>query len=251
MSLHLVRLPLDLDALGHWSAERGFGWARKGRTEGYDEGAALHHLLTEAFGAGAAQPFRLLVAPGGAARVYAYAREPASVLVETARAALLPEAARVLDLGVLDARPMPEGWRVGQRLGFDLRLRPVVRLASDRAGHRKGREMDAFLAEALGRPDGEMERRGRTREAVYADWLAGRLDGVATLEMTRLVRFQRTRAVREGTLGEGPDAVLQGTLEVRDPQTFTDRLARGVGRHKAYGYGMLLLRPPGARTPRW
>lgn len=257
MSLHLVRLPLDLDALGRWSAERGLGWGRRGRrgeAEGYDEGAALHHLLGEAFGGGVLQPFRLMVAPApgvGRARVYAYARKDAATLAETARAVLLPEAARVADLDGLDSRPMPDNWQPGQRLGFDLRLRPVVRLASDLSGHRRGQEIDAFLAEALRRPEGEMGRMGRTREAVYAGWLAERLDGAATLASARLVRFQRVRAVRGRDLSEGPDAILQGTLEVQDPQAFADRLVRGVGRHKAYGYGMLLLRPPRARAPQW
>lgn len=42
-----------------------------------------------------------------------------------------------------------------------------------------------------------------------------------------------------------PWALLHGTLEVRDPAAFMALLARGVGRHRAFGYGMVLLRPPG------
>jgi CRISPR system Cascade subunit CasE len=37
---------------------------------------------------------------------------------------------------------------------------------------------------------------------------------------------------------------VHGTLTVTDPTTFATCLARGVGRHVAYGYGMLMLRPP-------
>jgi len=33
---------------------------------------------------------------------------------------------------------------------------------------------------------------------------------------------------------------------VRDPTGFAALLARGVGRHRAFGFGMLLLRPPAA-----
>ena len=36
---------------------------------------------------------------------------------------------------------------------------------------------------------------------------------------------------------------MQGTLEVIDPTMFAGLVANGVGRHRAYGYGMLLLRP--------
>jgi CRISPR system Cascade subunit CasE len=43
---------------------------------------------------------------------------------------------------------------------------------------------------------------------------------------------------------EGPDAVLEGVLEVVDGEAFAALLRRGVGRHRAFGFGMLLLRPP-------
>ncbi|MFG1478963.1 type I-E CRISPR-associated protein Cas6/Cse3/CasE [Xanthobacter sp. V4C-4] len=40
--------------------------------------------------------------------------------------------------------------------------------------------------------------------------------------------------------------MLVGTLSVRDAEAFGVLLARGVGRHRAFGYGMLLLSPPEA-----
>ena len=89
----------------------------------------------------------------------------------------------------------------------------------------------------------------RTREAVYRDWLAVRLGSAATLDpaTTTLQRFERSRVARLGGAPEGPDATFQGELEVGDPDAFVQLLANGVGRHKAYGYGMLMLRP--ARKP--
>jgi len=36
--------------------------------------------------------------------------------------------------------------------------------------------------------------------------------------------------------------LIGGTLSVRDPEAFAAALAAGVGRHKAFGFGMLLLR---------
>lgn len=253
--LHLVRLPVDLDELGRWSAERNLGWGRRtrqGEAEIYDEGAALHHLLAETFGPAALQPFRLMVAlSGGPARIYGYSRKPGPELAHVAGVAMLPEVARVIDLGGLESRAMPMDWRSGQRLGFDLRMRPVVRLASDILGHRKGAEVDAFLAEALRQPEGTMLEVGRTREAVYLDWLAGRLGSGATVESARLVRFERRGAVRKGARIEGPDIVIQGTMTISDPAVFADLLGRGIGRHRAYGYGMMLLRPPATQPPQW
>ena len=43
----------------------------------------------------------------------------------------------------------------------------------------------------------------------------------------------------------GPDATLQGALRVTGGNAFANLLARGIGRHQSYGYGMLLLRPAG------
>ena len=43
---------------------------------------------------------------------------------------------------------------------------------------------------------------------------------------------------------ERPDALFTGEITVADPEAFCRLLARGVGRHRAFGFGMLLLRPP-------
>ena len=75
----------------------------------------------------------------------------------------------------------------------------------------------------------------------------------ARLEEVRLVRFtQRERlfrqtqgAERKGARLERPDAVFRGTLVVEDAVGFRRLLERGVGRHRAFGFGMLLLRPAG------
>ena len=35
---------------------------------------------------------------------------------------------------------------------------------------------------------------------------------------------------------------MHGNLTVRDPEAFANLVANGAGRHKAYGYGMLIIR---------
>jgi len=57
------------------------------------------------------------------------------------------------------------------------------------------------------------------------------------------------RVVREKGEPEGPDAIVHGVLVIHDPAAFSALLVRGVGRHRAYGYGMLLLRPPSRPVP--
>lgn len=192
MSLHLIELPLSLPALNRWAGPRHFARGP------FDEGLALHHLLGEVFGPAALQPFRLLVAPRAQqGTLYAYAARPAEELRRAAAVVIGPSHAEVVALERLCSLPRPaDGWREGQRLGFDLRLRPVVRLASaiPGTGFAKGAEIDAFLAETLRADD------ARPREAVYLDWLAQRLAPGAELrrEGSRLHSFQRRAISRNG-----------------------------------------------------
>ena len=58
-----------------------------------------------------------------------------------------------------------------------------------------------------------------------------------------LVRIGSLKSGVKGEQGGSPDATLQGTLAVVDSGAFQALLARGVGRHRAFGFGMLLLRP--------
>lgn len=240
MSLHLIEMPLSLSKLHSWAGPRNIGHGL------FDEGLVLHHLLDEAFGPAVLQPFRLLVAPRArAGTLYAYSAVPAEELRATAAPVLGPSEAEALSLDAMRSIARPEiTWRKGLRLGFDLKCRPVVRLASPLKGtdtqFPKGAEVDAFLSETL-RND-----HARAREEVYLDWLAARLEPVANLERdaSRLHQFRRVRSRRGGRRVEGPEAVIHGTLTVRDPKGFAGLLARGVGRHRSYGYGMLLLRPP-------
>jgi CRISPR system Cascade subunit CasE len=214
-----------------------------------DDGLALHHLLGEVFGPAVLQPFRLMVAARALnGTVYAYSYLDADELRCRASTSLTPGHADVIALDRLRSLPRPAAsWRNGQRLGFDVRLRPVVRVSSSLAGRtadgqevsfRKGAEVDAFLAAAL-------RDQSVTREGAYLDWLAARLTPAAQLDFdaSRLARFQRIRVQRNGRRVEGPDAVVHGNLTISDASAFAELLARGVGRHRAYGYGMLLLRP--------
>lgn len=254
MTLHLVRLPVDLGRLARIAGERG--WTRGGRKH-FDEGAALHHVLGETFGSAALQPFRLAVAPRQQqGRVYAYTTDAPAELIETADITATPEVVAAIAPAKLESKRMPNSWRTGRRVGFDVRLRPTVRLSSarqapdDRHGRRdhgfaKGAEIDAYLAEALRHPSRDaMASDNRTRERVYRDWLTQRFGDAATIEDAHLVRFRRSVAARGSKAQEAPDIIMQGTVSIEDTGRFAEMLAKGIGRHRAYGYGMLLLRPP-------
>ena len=252
--LYLIRVPMETKALGSWADERG--WVRhRGRLSDFDEGRALHHLLDEALGPGLLRPFRLLVPPRRATGyLYAYSRCNAEELAGRARCYALPDHLAVLRTEAMQSKTMPGEWRVGQKLGFDLRARPIRRLTGEFESangkkYKAGAELDAFMLEAFTEfgadPDG-MKKAGRTREAVYLDWLSERLAPWATLDRacSHLAGFRRNRAARNGGV-EGPDSTIQGTVTISDGSGFGELLERGIGRHCAYGYGMLLLRPPG------
>lgn len=81
------------------------------------------------------------------------------------------------------------------------------------------------------------------RDEVYASWLAERLEGAAKIETLRMTGIEQRRVLRDGGRPRGPDVTFHGELSVTDGAAFAEKLRRGVGRHAAYGYGMLLLRP--------
>ena len=234
----MVSQSLDLRTFRRWSASRGLA---------ADEGRALHHLLSETFGKGALQPFRLFVAPKAkSATLYAYTRSNEKALRQTARETGTPDVLKICDPGQLAIKAMPDRWTAGRRLAFDIRVRPVRRLLRKAGEFRKGAEVDTFLAEALRRfPEGspdDVESRLR-RDELYMQWLNERLEGAAHLEDARMVRFERNRIARDSGSSEGPDVIFHGELSITNSDGFAERLIKGVGRHVAYGYGMLLLRP--------
>ncbi len=241
----MVRSKVDAREFHRWMGEKRLR----------DPDHAMHCLLAECFGELAPRPFRLILPRGCPTGIfYGYGRSDADALREMADLYADPLQSRIIPVGEMDSKTMPLAWRVGQRLGFEVRLRPVVRRARENAGH-SHREMDAFQAEAERYPKGEMPR---SREQVYADWLSDRFTILwpeesvrrrgASLELnqSKLVSFQRTRTYRKTRAirySEGPDAVMRGVLTINDSEAFAALLAKGVGRHRAYGFGMLLLRP--------
>lgn len=275
-TLHLARVPIRLSALARYAGDRG--WTPRKRRDGreadasFDAGRALHHVLDETFGPNALKPFRLLVPrEKDLGSIYAYTAKSKDELLAIVAETAVPEFAvdRILRLADLETKAMPETWAKGKRLAFDVRVRPVSRIRNElpnpnpkHPAYKAGSEVDVFVLEAQrNHPDGRprlidgvsaasgMTFAGRDRPAVYRDWLAARLDGIAELDRkrTELVAFQRSRVSRGRASVEGPDATFHGELAISDPARFHALLARGIGRHLSFGFGMLLLRPPNRR----
>ena len=233
--LQMIRADIDVRDFRRWAGMR--------RLQDLDH--AMHCLLAESFGDLTPKPFRVIIPRGGIRGVlYGYTTGDADALREASRICADPLQYRIIPAATLHSKAMPSAWQTGKQLGFETRVRPVVRRTRN-ADCRPGKEWDAFQLKAEQYPKGEMQR---GREEVYAGWLSDQFErrGGARLDLrkTKLVSFQRTRAVRKrhARYSEGPDAVIQGIFTITDSNAFTALLAHGIGRHRAYGYGMLLLR---------
>lgn len=254
--IYLIHFPCDVRALNQWAARRGL--IKRGSI---DEGFVLHKLLSESFGKGKLQPFRLFASRQRQfGEIYAYSDAGSVELQALAMSFASPELARVVRVSEMRSKPMPLDFRLGQALGFDMRIRPTKRakriLSQSSSGNQapftKSREVDAYVLAVdqkhLGKSTGQEGSSANarvTRQEVYKEWLRRKLGSAALLNECRLYRFQRTQVMRgTKTLSEGPDAILHGTLTIKDSAVFGGLLRRGVGRHKAFGYGMILLRPP-------
>lgn len=208
-----------------------------------DVGYLIHCASGELFRDAAPAPFRFEDLGRGALRILAYSDRAADELERSARDAT-PDARDRLPAPRVEGRRMPREWKVGGRLAFEVRACPVVRKSSEGPQHRKGAEVDAFLARCW-TTEGPV-----SREAVYTEWLAGELGRRgARLRLTTMRAFRRERFIRRdhaqartSHVAERPDALLAGELEVTDSAAFSALLRRGIGRHRAFGFGMLLLR---------
>jgi CRISPR system Cascade subunit CasE len=261
MSLCLVRLAPNPAAFARWAAAHRFLPQR-----GDDLGYALHAGL-KALGDLAPRPFYWREAGQRASvELMGYVRTSA-IELEDAVALADADADLRLALGLtqIDARDMPVEWRAGRRLSFECRVRPVVRRWQTKDGLSvRGRiegarqvEVDAAAAawaagERLGVPEADRP----PKQDAYADWLSKRLaSGGAKLEHCRILSARRSRVLRRpkghndlrrAQTIEGPDVVFRGELEISDPAAFALMLAHGVGRHCGFGFGLLLVAPPGA-----
>lgn len=247
MTLHLWKLRLDARAVA--------ALARTQRLlhRELDEGYLVHAALAAACGSRRPHPFVVerMLSPDPAG-------DPA---IET----ILGHADEPFDPGRLDpahahlivdgaSKPIPAVPQ-GARVGFVVRATPVVRTrrpaspAEPLRPRGQSREVDAFLAACARVGDAVPVDRAQ----VYRDWLQGQLASHgAELDDFALRAFRRVRLLRKETskeeqgrkrhVLERPDALMAGTLRVEDVDAFGALLARGVGRHRAFGFGMLLVR---------
>ena len=214
-----------------------------------DLGYVTHASLTETLDGVAPSPYRF-DEKEGQLLCLGYSREPAEqmrrVLQERASIEHLRTICRSMQV---ETKPMPSDWKKGQQFLFSVRVSPTVQPG-------KGSDVDAFLNATRTRPTA-----GLTREGVYRDWLRIELASYdVTMGNSEMSRFtlrefwrrehrktteKRGDVIRKGTRFIRPDVTFDGLLTVGDPEKFETMLARGIGRHRGFGFGMVLLRRAG------
>ncbi len=216
--------------------------ARKTIPPSGDLGYAIHQALTETFGAAAPKPFHFFETRDF--KLLAYSRYTVSQLIDfglqqkqKAKGWELSSAA--LNFPAMEAVPLRRPCVLGDRYHFAVRTRPVTRIS-----HAKerglSRECDVFL-HAIAHKTAEA---WLDRQTVYLSWFGEQVANAgAKVGEVRIRSMKRTQVYRKGAPSlDGPDVTFTGTLEISDAEMFSQFVARGIGRHRAFGFGMLLLR---------
>lgn len=215
----------------------------------HDGGYGAHCLLVGLFGKNAPKPYALSTSGRRGMEILAYTETSPENLQDCARTYASPEVWALVDWESFDRKPMPHIWPEGTCLGFDVRSCPVsrgTRCGPERADSGGGNEVDVYLA-SVWRNSGDTPG----REEIYRDWLRSQVEkcnaaAIRNAKMTvfRLSPLARRDGERRIRTITRPDVSFRGILEVRNGEAFTSLLKRGVGRHRAFGYGMILLRRP-------
>jgi len=231
MITYMVQITLDTPKLTRWALDR--------RMDAGDLGYVCHALLCDAIGDLRPKPFTA-EEKLGRVKVLGYAGSDASAMKTCMAETAEPEVeACIIDIV---SKVMPAEWLAGKRFRFKLRVAPT-RQGHHADGVRFEKDAMAFAAE------------GADRYETYLQWLSERLQRAASLESCEMTGFRTMKACRRSVVGSGkrpakavslPDAHFEGTLKVVDPDQFLEALRGGIGRHKAFGFGALMLRPPAA-----
>ena len=228
--LHLLRLELDGPRLMRFvNSQYGLGCD----DEGF--GYALHVWLAAMFGAHAPKPFRFVEK---SYELMGYAQADAATLLDHAHAFAPAHAFAALTPDSLATKALPASWREGQRLQIDVLACPVSR--------KENTEKDVYLRALDLQGDATP-----SRSEIYAEWFRRQWNSTLEFEQLELIGFSRRRLLRRPLIDgqrnsrsiERPQATFRAIVRVVDDKAFSTTLARGIGRHRAFGFGMVLLKP--------
>jgi CRISPR system Cascade subunit CasE len=211
----------------------------------------IHCTLGELFGEHSPQPWCCEdrgFDRGKKVRVLAYSDSDATKLQEIASEYASPPVYAACVWQSLASKPMPALFTKGRRYRFNLHACPVQRMSKAGQHWQEGSEVDVFVARAW-RVGPEIDLQ---RSEVYQQWLTDYFERQtgAVLEDVKITNFKLERfyrrsknSKRKGHVFKKPAVTFEGQLEVTDERAFYRLLRKGIGRHKAFGFGMLKLKP--------
>ena len=225
LQLHLMQAHIHLPSLNAWMGERGLE----------DTGHALHCLLTETLGAVAPSHFRLMTRRhSDDATLYGYCRHDSEEIRRQHQAFASPAQDQAIPATAIQTKVMPTEWPDATDIAFELRCRPL------RQHHTK--ELDAYSWLKEKQPDSDV-----SRVDAYVDWLEEQFEkrGTAVMKRASIEQYQQSRTWTSPNHATPflPETVMRGVITITDGKNFTQTLATGLGRHRAYGFGMLLIKP--------
>lgn len=239
--LFMLELEFNSPALYRFLHIQGF-WPKDDDTE---LSYGIHAWLGAAFGELAPKPWRLLAGKQRPPRVLGYVPHSADALQQRLVEFVEPSVLQVCPepMKMISSREMPR-WQKGRRLGFQTLICPVGRKAGS------GLEKDLFLIHA----DSQDKNVELSREEIYCNWARQQFHNyLATVDSIQMTGFRLISQKRQTQSSRGkrnlhrivrPHVILEGEITVGEPDEFTRLLGHGLGRHRAFGYGMILLRPP-------
>ena len=240
--LYMIQCTIEPKAFMAFAREQGLD---SGRGE-LDLGYIGHAWLKAAFGGLAPGRWRLFM-PGPMqrqsmpARILAYSDHPAEALVDQLARFGPPSVEAVCSTGAIQGKILPQEWPTNRNYAFEALCCPVGRKA------RQGTEKDVFLLAAEQLPEERLER-----GQVYQDWFKTRAEAVEGIQILkvdvsafRLVKVMRKTQdnPRKPRQAVRPQAEFRGILRANGDHGLLALLRQGVGRHRAFGFGMILLRP--------
>jgi CRISPR system Cascade subunit CasE len=158
--------------------------------------------------------------------------------------------ARVPEVGAMlfniDAKPFEPEFAAGDRVGFTIRVNPVVRKKNARNPEGHSSKHDVMMNSIYEVPSAKRSevREEHGRDAVV-DWFkrVGSPNGFRIETANLAVVGTRPYTIEKREHDVRFTAVdVDGALTITDPETFTGMLARGIGSAKAYGCGLMMVR---------
>ncbi len=146
-----------------------------------------------------------------------------------------------VELEALETKRFPDALPQDARFDFELRANAT----KDVPGPQGTRSKRVDVWDATWRDDPQT---ADDPHGVYRSYLQRRLEGVAHIDRVRVTERGQVKVRR--TLQHGAPIVfvatnLIGTLTIQDPERLRERIARGIGRSRSLGCGLLCLSRPG------